>query len=137
MVLYEQSDVIRWGINLFDGDHGYYPEYYGDAIHYDTGDAYDGHCFPSHYDAYNGDCFHSHYDTECNQVENDEIIARTLQEEFQRLEIAEHSRHSQAEGERFQFHASEPTYDCWHDTSTVNYCSPGIIKGIKLLCACL
>ncbi|KAJ1392266.1 hypothetical protein SESBI_36009, partial [Sesbania bispinosa] len=110
MVLYEHSDVVQWGIDLFDGDPGYSPGYYGDIIQHDTGDIYNGHYF------------HSHYDTEYNQVENDEIIAQTLQEEFSRLAIAECSRYSHADEE--QFHASEPTYD-WHNTSMTNYYSGG------------
>ncbi|TKY52968.1 Ovarian tumor, otubain [Spatholobus suberectus] len=110
MGLYEHSDVVQWGINLFDSDPAYSPGYYGDIIQHDTSDVYNGHYF------------HSHYDTESNQIENDEIIARALQEEFSRLDIAECSRYSQTNEE--QFHASEPAYD-WHNTSMMNYCSGG------------
>lgn len=122
MVLYEHSDVIHWGMNLFDSDPAYSPGYYGDMIRHNTDDVYDGHYF------------HNHYDTERSQIENDEIIARTLQEEFSQLDIAACSRYSQADEE--QFHASVPAYD-WHNTSMMNYCSQGIVKGIKLLCVCL
>ncbi|KAK7267705.1 hypothetical protein RIF29_20383 [Crotalaria pallida] len=111
MVLYEHSDVIHWGMNLFDSDPGYnHGLYYGDMIQHNTGDVYDGHYI------------HNDYETECNQVENDEIIARTLQEEFSQLEIAECSGYSQADEE--QFHSSERAYD-WHNTSMMNYCSQG------------
>ncbi|KAL2323217.1 hypothetical protein Fmac_027596 [Flemingia macrophylla] len=110
MGLYEHSDVEQWGINLFDSDPAYSPGYYGDIIQHDTGDVYNGHYF------------HSHYDTERNQIENDEIIARALQEEFSRLDINECSRYSQTDEE--QFHAAEPAYN-WHNTSMVNYCSGG------------
>ncbi|XP_061368773.1 OVARIAN TUMOR DOMAIN-containing deubiquitinating enzyme 12-like [Gastrolobium bilobum] len=110
MVLNEHSDVGQWAINLFDGYPGYSPGYYSDIIQHDTEDVY------------NGQYFHSHHDPECNQVENDEIIARTLQEEFSQLEIAECSRYSQADEEHFR--VSEPAYD-WHNTSMMNYCSGG------------
>ncbi|XLU47040.1 hypothetical protein S245_041854, partial [Arachis hypogaea] len=121
MGLYEHSDVIQWGIDFLDGDNGYCPGYYSNAYQYDNGDAYTEHCYHSHYDPYIGDCsFHSHYDAEeSNQVENDEIIARTLQEEFQQLQIAEQSRQSQAEEQQF------PVSDYWPNTPTGNYCTPG------------
>lgn len=120
MALYEHSDVVQWGMNLFDAEPSYSPGYYGDIIQHDTGDVYDD----EHY-------FHSHYDSVSNQVENDEIIARTLQEEFSQLEIAESSRYSQADEQHF--HAShEAPYD-WHNTPMMNYCSGGISKPIKLL----
>lgn len=111
MGLYEHPDVVQWGINLFDSDPAYSPGYYSDIIQHDTGDVYNGHYY------------HNHYDTESNQIQNDEIIARALQEEFSRLDIAECSGYSQTDEE--QFHASEPTYD-WNNTSMMNYCS-GII----------
>ncbi|AES60708.1 putative ubiquitinyl hydrolase 1 [Medicago truncatula] len=111
MALHEHSDVVQWGMNLFDVDPRYSPGYYGDITQHDTGDVYNEHYF------------HSHYDTsESNQVENDEIIARTLQEEFSQLEIAEHSSYSQADQEHF--HTSESSYD-WHNTPMMNYCSGG------------
>lgn len=118
MALYEHSDVLQWGLNILDGDPAYSTGYYSGIIQHDTGDIY------------NGNYFHSHYENECNHVENDEIIARTLQEEFSQLEIAECSRYAQ-EGEE-QFHASEtePAYD-WQNSAMVNYCSGGIIKGIN------
>nr|ACU18218.1 unknown [Glycine max] len=108
MGLYEHPDVVQWGINLFDSDPAYSPGYYSDIIQHDTGDVYNGHYY------------HSHYDTESNQIQNDEIIARALQEEFSRLDIAECSGYSQTDEE--QFHASEPTCD-WNNTSMMNYCS--------------
>ncbi|KAK7279331.1 hypothetical protein RJT34_24379 [Clitoria ternatea] len=110
MGLYEHSDVVQWGINLFECDPGYTPGYYGDVIQHDTGDVYNGHYF------------HNHYDTERNQIENDEVIARALQEEFSRLDIAECSRYPLTDEE--QFRASEPAYD-WHNTSMMNYYSGG------------
>jgi len=113
MELYENSDVVQWGINLFGCDPAYSPGYYCDITQPNTGDVYN-----------NGHHFHSHYATQRNQIENDEIIARALQEQFSRVDIADCSRYSQANEEE-QFRASEPTYD-WHNTSMM-YCSGGII----------
>ncbi|XP_027351781.1 uncharacterized protein LOC113862782 isoform X1 [Abrus precatorius] len=110
MVLYEHSDVFQWGLNILDGDPAYSPGYYGNIIQHDNGDIYNGHYF------------HSHYGNECNHVENDEIIARTLQEEFSQLEIAESSGYLQAGEEQFHVSETEPAYD-WHNSSMVNYCS--------------
>ncbi|XP_022634953.1 uncharacterized protein LOC106756678 isoform X2 [Vigna radiata var. radiata] len=110
MVLYEHSDVFQWGLNLLDGDPAYSPGYYGNIIQHDTGDIYNGHYF------------HSHYDNECNHVENDEIIARTLQEEFSQLEIAESSGYFQQGEQQFHVPETQPSYD-WHNSSMMNYCS--------------
>ncbi|KAF7818635.1 OTU domain-containing protein [Senna tora] len=110
MVLHENSDFIQWGLRLLDGDPSYSPGYYGDIIQHDAADVYNGHYF------------HGQYDAESNHVENDEIIARTLQEEFSQLDIAESSSYSQ-EGQ--QFHASDPAYG-WHNTSMMNHYSEGI-----------
>ncbi|KAK2401230.1 OVARIAN TUMOR DOMAIN-containing deubiquitinating enzyme [Trifolium repens] len=112
MALHEHSDVVQWGMNLFDVDPCYSPPgYYGDIIQHDTGNVYHEHYFHSNYDS-----------AESNQVENDEIIARTLQEEFSQLEIAERSSYSQADEEHF--HTSVPSYD-WHNPPMMNYCSGG------------
>ncbi|KAK7392476.1 hypothetical protein VNO78_20915 [Psophocarpus tetragonolobus] len=110
MGLYEHSDVVQWGINLFDSDPAYSSGYYGDIIQNDTGDIY------------NAQYFQNHYDAESNQIQQDEIIARALQEEFSRLDMGDCSRYSQTDGGAFQ--ASELPYD-WHNTSMMNYCSGG------------
>ncbi|KAL5060024.1 hypothetical protein RYX36_031628, partial [Vicia faba] len=114
MVLYEHSDVYQWGLNLLDGDPGYNLNYYDNIVQHDNGDIYNGHYF------------HSNYDNECsNHVENDEIIARALQQEFSQLEIAESSRYIQTDENHFHHvNEAEPAYD-WHDSSMVNYCSEG------------
>lgn len=115
MVLYEHPDVYQWGLNLLDGNPDYPGYYHGNIIQDDdTGNIYNGH----YYD--------SHYDNECNHVENDEIIARTLQEEFSRLEIDESSRYLQTGEDQYNVAEAEPAYG-WHDSSMVNYCSGGII----------
>ncbi|XP_047153552.1 OVARIAN TUMOR DOMAIN-containing deubiquitinating enzyme 12 isoform X2 [Vigna umbellata] len=110
MVLYEHSDVFQWGLNLLDGDPAYSPGYYGNIIQHDTGDIYNGHYF------------HNQYDNECDHVENDEIIARTLQEEFSQLEIAESSGYFQQGEQQFHVPETQPPYD-WHNSSMMNYCS--------------
>ena len=107
MVLYE------WALQLLDGEPAYNPGYYREITQPNTGDVY------------NGNYYQSHYDNEGNHVENDEIIARTLQEEFSQLEIAECSGYSRA-GEE-QFHASESAYD-WHNSSMTSYYPGGISK---------
>ncbi|KAJ1418968.1 Papain-like cysteine peptidase superfamily [Sesbania bispinosa] len=115
MGLYEHSDVYQWGLNLLDGDPDYSSRYYDGVIQHDIGDIYDMHYF------------HNHYDNECNHVENDEIIARTLQEEFSQLQIAEPSRYLQAGEEHFHGSETEPAYD-WQNSSMVDYYSGGVVN---------
>lgn len=122
MVLYDQSDFIQWGLRLLDGDPGYSPVYYGHTIQYDASDVYNA---PYSYNA-------GQYDSECNHVENDEIIARTLQEEFSHLDIGESSGYSQ---EGNHFHASEPAYG-WHNSSMTNQFSEGISRTAVYLFIC-
>ncbi|KAF5750396.1 hypothetical protein HS088_TW03G00732 [Tripterygium wilfordii] len=100
MIPYEQeSDVVQWGLRLLDGDPPYYSGYYGDAIQHETEDNYHGQYARGHYDL-----------TDCSQVENDEMIARALQEEISQLEITESSGYSAAEE---QSEASNHMHD-WH-----------------------
>ncbi|KAI9086206.1 hypothetical protein K1719_031660 [Acacia pycnantha] len=108
MVLYENSDIIQWGLRLLDGDPSYSPGYYGEIVQHDTGNIYDGNYY------------HSHYDAESNHIENDEMIARTLQEEFSQLDIAESSSYSQASEEHY--HAPEIAYG-WHNSPMMNHFS--------------
>lgn len=79
MVMYEQeSDVVQWGLRLLEGDPPFYSGYYGEAIQTD--------------DSYHAQYARDHYDiSDCTHIENDEIIARTLQEEFSQLAVAEGS----------------------------------------------
>ncbi|CAN6716076.1 unnamed protein product [Malus baccata var. baccata] len=103
------SDIVQWGIRLFGRDpvcNSSY--YYGDMIQRDSNDI-------DH-----EECIRSHYDTESNNVENDEIIAHTLQEEFSRLSVREASEYSHA-GE-VQSQASFLA-DEWHGQSTRDYYS--------------
>lgn len=120
MVLYENSDIIQWGLRLLDGDLSYSPGYYGDIVQHDSGNIYDGNYY------------HSHYDDDSNHVENDEMIARTLQEEFSQLDIAESSSYPQAnEGHGSYPQANEGPYHApvleygWNNSSMMNHCSEG------------
>ncbi|KAJ7976934.1 OTU domain-containing protein [Quillaja saponaria] len=112
MVLYEHSDVVQWGLHLFDSDPIYGPGYYSDMIQHDADDIYNGHYLQGH------------HDTDCNHVENDEIIAHTLQQEFAQLEIAESSSRQQTQADEQQLFSSGVAYD-WHSSSMVDYSSGG------------
>lgn len=103
------SDIFQWGLRLLDGDPVYNSSYYyGDMIQHNANDIY------------HEEDVRSHYDTESNHVENDEIIARTLQEEFSRLSVTEASEYSHAGEAQAQ---ASVLADEWHGVSTRNYCS--------------
>ncbi|VVA17321.1 PREDICTED: OTU [Prunus dulcis] len=103
------SDIIQWGLRLLDGDPVYNSSYYyGDMIQHNANDIY------------HEEYFRSHYDTESNHVENDEIIARTLQEEFSGLSVTEASEYPHAGEAQAQ---ASVLADEWHGVSTRNYCS--------------
>lgn len=108
MIIHEHSDVMQWGLQLLDGDPNN-SGYCGEIIHHSADDAYNG-------------IYQENYDTNCSHLENDEVIARTLQEEFSQLAVSEASRYSHAGGEQFQ--ASNLEHD-WHGPS-VNYNCSGI-----------
>ncbi|KAJ6871764.1 OVARIAN TUMOR DOMAIN-containing deubiquitinating enzyme 10-like isoform X2 [Populus alba x Populus x berolinensis] len=109
MVIYEQdSDVIQWGLRLLDGDPPYYSGYYGDAI-IQSDDGYHGHYVRDHYDI-----------SDCSHVESDEMIARTLQEEFSQLAVTEANEYSH--GGEEHLHASVDEHP-WQCTPTRKYCS--------------
>lgn len=73
-----ESDVIQWGLRLFDGDSVFNSGYYGEMTAVD--------------DHYPGNYYRDHYNLEHTCVENDEIIARTLQENLSHLSITDSSR---------------------------------------------
>ena len=78
MITYEQDpDVVRWGLQLFDGDPFSNCGYGGTIVQNDVS-YYDGPYFKE-----------DHYDNECSNVENDEIIAHALQEELSQLAVDE------------------------------------------------
>ncbi|KAG6595233.1 OVARIAN TUMOR DOMAIN-containing deubiquitinating enzyme 10, partial [Cucurbita argyrosperma subsp. sororia] len=99
------SDAIRWGLRLFNGDSSYSTEYFHDMAQHDV----------NFYDHYHG----NRCNNEVNHVENDEIIAHTLQEEFTQLEIAEASGCSNAE-EPYQ---TSNFALGWNNQSSRNYSS--------------
>lgn len=72
----EDSGLVRWGLRLLDGDPGSHSDYYGDHTQHDA-------------DIYGGPYLNGFYDMESSNVENDEIIAHTLQEELSQLAITE------------------------------------------------
>ncbi|KAI8563320.1 hypothetical protein RHMOL_Rhmol03G0103200 [Rhododendron molle] len=70
------SDVVRWGLNFLEAD-PLFNSHYGDN---NQGDVY---IYRQWHNGYNNT------DTGCSNVENDEIIAHALQEEFSQLTISE------------------------------------------------
>ncbi|KAK1290501.1 hypothetical protein QJS10_CPB18g01679 [Acorus calamus] len=108
MIMYEQDpDVVRWGLNLLNGDPFSNSGYCGttnqnDADYYVVEDAREGN-----------------FGTDQTTIENDEIIAHALQEEFSELAIAEASRPSHVTEDHLHFLAQD-----WFGTTTRTY-SPG------------
>lgn len=116
------SGIMQWARNLLDGDPVYNSVHYGDMIQHDANDIY------------RGQYARGQYDTESNHVENDEVIAYTLQEEYSRLSVAEDTGYSHAEEE----HSQASTHaDDWDGLSRRGYCL-GIPKTVActtfLLC---
>ncbi|XWS55845.1 hypothetical protein CRYUN_Cryun09bG0035100 [Craigia yunnanensis] len=106
MIMYQQdSDFIHW---VLGGDPFYHSAYNSDMIQHDAGDIY----HHAHY-------FRGHTDTQSIQIENDEVIARALQEEFSHLAVAEASEFSHSGEQQLQQGTSEP-HD-WHSPSTRDY----------------
>ncbi|KAK4583196.1 hypothetical protein RGQ29_026116 [Quercus rubra] len=66
---------------------------------------------------FNGDPINSGYH-DCNHLENDEVIARTLQDDFSQLTVSETSGYSHVVEDHYQ--ASNLEHD-WHGPSTMNY----------------
>lgn len=99
-------DVARWGLNFLDVDQLFSSTYYGDT------------------NQHNVDITHEHYvrdshqDTESNSVENDEIIAHTLQEELSHMSLEEETELSNTVENTWQ--ASTDIQD-WSSTATRNY----------------
>lgn len=102
MAANEHSDVIQWGLQLLDGD-PINSGYYGGVIPHNADDVYQGH-----------------YDMERNHLENDEVIARTLQEEFSQLAVSEPSGYFHTGEEHYQ---SSNLGNDWHGPSINYYCS--------------
>ncbi|KAL6967197.1 hypothetical protein U1Q18_032999 [Sarracenia purpurea var. burkii] len=78
MITYEHDpDVVRWGLQLFEGDPYSDCGYYGTVTH-NSADYYHDQYFKE-----------DQYDLGCRNVENDELIARALQEQLSQLSVAE------------------------------------------------
>lgn len=105
-MLEQDPDVYQWGQRLFDTSPSFNTGYLTDPIDQDASSIY-----PVNYPM-------NHYGAEYNHVENDEIIARTLQEEFSHLAMREMSEN---------FHAPEQDsstsvdHQDWHSPSTRLY----------------
>ncbi|KAG5515545.1 hypothetical protein RHGRI_036551 [Rhododendron griersonianum] len=80
MITYEQDpDVVRWGLQLFEGDPYSNCGYYGSLTENNT-------------DYYHAQDFKEvQYDVGCNNVEDDEFIALALQEQLSQLSVSEAS----------------------------------------------
>ncbi|KAL5565752.1 hypothetical protein UlMin_028916 [Ulmus minor] len=92
MLTYEQDpDVVRWGLQLFDSDP------YSNCGYPVTITQHDGDYYPGQGQYYNEET----YEKDCENVENvenDEAIARTLQEELSQLALLEEEPESSHEG---------------------------------------
>lgn len=103
----QDPDVVRWGLDFLDVDQIFSSSYYGDTNNADVDIS------PEQY------LRESHHDAEFNNVENDEIIAHTLQEELSQLSVAEGTESSNAVEEHFQ--ASTTSNQDWYYPSTRNH----------------
>ncbi|XP_030927365.1 OVARIAN TUMOR DOMAIN-containing deubiquitinating enzyme 12-like isoform X1 [Quercus lobata] len=108
-LMHEHSGFFEWGLQLFNGD-PINSGYQGEIVHHSADDVYNEH-YQEHYDT---DCSH----TDCNHLENDEIIARTLQDDFSQLTVSEASGYSHVVEDHYQ--ASNLEHD-WRSPSTMNY----------------
>ncbi|KNA10146.1 hypothetical protein SOVF_147100 isoform A [Spinacia oleracea] len=107
----QDQDVIRWGLNLLDFGPLFNSTYGGD---YNTEE---GSSYPQQYTReYNYD---TSCNSDCNYVESDAILARSLQEEFSRIEVDNPTQSSHTEPE--QFHSSNSSSQ-WLVPSSANYC---------------
>ncbi|XP_019709805.2 OVARIAN TUMOR DOMAIN-containing deubiquitinating enzyme 12 isoform X1 [Elaeis guineensis] len=109
MIMYEQdSDVLCWGLDILHGDPFSNTGYCGGITQHDA----------SFYDScYVGE---GNTGTDRTTIENDEIIAHALQEEFSQLAVAEATGPSHADEEHLQ--ASVLAQD-WFGPSMRNYSS--------------
>ncbi|KAM7496756.1 hypothetical protein LguiA_021170 [Lonicera macranthoides] len=107
MITYEQDpDVVRWGLELFDGD-PFSNCGYCDSITPNDADYYHQQCYKE-----------DHYDMGCNSLESDELLAHSLQEELSQLSVAEApiSSVEGAEDSDVSFYPQD-----WLDPSVGNY----------------
>ncbi|XP_057982967.1 OVARIAN TUMOR DOMAIN-containing deubiquitinating enzyme 10-like isoform X2 [Malania oleifera] len=106
MITYEQdSDVAQWGRHLFDIDPICSSGCINDTMQHDA-------------DTYHEQYFIDHNNSESTNVENDEIIANTLQEDFAQLAVIEASASSPTGEEPVQL----PIFaQDWPSPSMLNY----------------
>uniref|UniRef100_A0A7C9D9M6 ubiquitinyl hydrolase 1 n=1 Tax=Opuntia streptacantha TaxID=393608 RepID=A0A7C9D9M6_OPUST len=107
----QDPDVIKWGLNLLDFD-SLFNSSYGCDYNQDDGNTYHGR-YTRDYN-YITEC-----NSDCNYVENDAMIAHTLQEEFSRLAVGDAAQSSHVEAEHF--HLSNVSSD-WRAPPSPNYC---------------
>lgn len=78
MITSEQDpDVVQWGLRFFKSDP------YSDSAYCNTEIQDDISCYQGQYGE------EVHYGIQCNDVDNDEIIAHALQEELSQLAVTE------------------------------------------------
>lgn len=105
-------DVARWGLHLLDVDHLFSSNYYGDTSHHDV--------YISR-EQYSTD---NHNDMDSISIENDEIIAHTLQEELTRMSLAERTEFSNARDNWQGFSATQDqsvTPWSYHDSESSSW----------------
>ncbi|KAG9441853.1 hypothetical protein H6P81_017707 [Aristolochia fimbriata] len=108
MITYEQDpDVVRWGLNLLEGGDPFSNSAYCGTITQHDSNYYD--------EEHVREC---HFSSERPTIENDEILAHALQEEFSHLAVAEASGSPNAGEEHLQ--ASILAQD-WFGPSPNNY----------------
>jgi hypothetical protein len=120
----ENTSIVEW----FLGPHPYtYPPYGIEMIHEDDEVAVAHH----HHHHQSGEYYREYEDHRSSDVDNDEIIARTLQDDFLQLEIAESNDYShqnqqqqhQQEGYTNNYSNNNNGY-AWNDQSpAVDYSS--------------
>ncbi|CAM8913702.1 unnamed protein product [Rhodiola kirilowii] len=119
------TELARWGLRLLEGDKEDHDKYIdlSDSSFEFSGGSTSNSGYNSHINEYNVIIQHDPYsscnfETENTKVENDEIIALTLQEELSQLTVAEAS----------ELNGSKEKSECvyqqdWHNPSTGEYYS--------------
>lgn len=115
--MYEHDpDVLRWSFQFLDGDQ------FSDSGYCETHTQNDISFYEREYTG------ESNCDTDHTALENDEIIAHALQEEFSQLAVAESSGTSHESEDHLQ--QSLLTQE-WYGSPTRNFCS-----GIEIIWTC-
>uniref|UniRef100_A0A7N0R9K0 ubiquitinyl hydrolase 1 n=1 Tax=Kalanchoe fedtschenkoi TaxID=63787 RepID=A0A7N0R9K0_KALFE len=123
MTYEHDSELARWGLRLLEGDEEDRNKYIGCSV-----SSFESGGGPISSSEYNSDISHyrvliqhdpysrGNYQTESSNVQNDEIIAQTLQEELSQLDVTEES----------EFHESQQNSESvyqqdWHNPSLGEY----------------